>query len=157
LRGRVDPFLGGLSAVTAGLLAAAAFLLMLDSPVQFPSVEGAPGLPNLYVPAIVWAGATFLFKRVGAVVEAQMGRIVAAALAAVCVVFVWSSLASPTHQTCAESDGEDCVRYEVEAGPDTGSAFMWGIGAYLLIAMALPRDAKATTDQREFDDGSEDE
>jgi hypothetical protein len=144
--------------VTAWLLAVAAFMVMLDSPVQLPSIPGAPGLPNLYVPVMVWAGVDLLLKRlrIGEVVEKQIDRVVAGGLGVVCIVLVWSSLASPTHRACAESEGEDCVRYEVEEGPDTQSAFIWGIGAYLLLSIASSRDGKAATDKREFDDGSDD-
>jgi hypothetical protein len=159
LRCRSDALLGRFGAVTAWLLAAAAFMVMLNLPVQLPSIPGAPGLPNLYVPVMVWAGVDLLIKRlrIGEVVEKQIDKVVAAGLGVVCIAFIWSSLASPTHRSCAESDGEDCVRYEVEEGADTQSAFMWGIGAYLLISMAVSRETKAATDTREWDDASDDE
>src|SRR2546425_11303080 len=114
---------------------------MLGTRIQLPSIPGLPGLPIFYVPALVWGGVTLLFERlrVAKAVEEQIGRIVAAGLGVVCVALVWSSLASPTHRSCAENEGEDCVRYEIEAGPDMQSAFMWGIGAWLLFTLASNR------------------
>lgn len=106
------------------------------------SFPGAPGLPIFYVPTLVWVGVTQVWKllRVRTDEDWRIGKWCAGVLIVVCIAFVWSSLASPTHRECSQWTGEDCDFYESRPGPDSGSALLWLAAAAGLFAVTVIAD-----------------
>ena len=132
--------------MTAAIAAAATFIFMLDAaPVEsFPAPPGLRGLPVFYMPAVAYVAIEFLLRRLHVDSErrASIDRASAWLAAAVCVGFVWASLASPTHLTCVEGSRDECDRYELATGPDIYHVLYWGVGAGLAASFALKPDPK---------------
>ncbi len=124
--------------MTAVIAAAATFVVMITIATQLPHLPG----PLLFIlPAGVFGVVELLFghfhfdeRR-----KAAADRASASLATAVCIGFVWASLASPTSRECVEHEPDGCVRYELKAGPDRQGLVLWGLGALFSGALALTK------------------
>lgn len=129
---------------TPFLVAAVTFIFMLDVNLTWlPSIPGAPGLPNFYVPVIAYFAAQWIVRAISASsawLVPIVDVIVAGALGGACTLLVVMSLLAPTHRECVEGVGRgedaECTRYEVRPGGNVEGAFIWGIGAFLCFGLA---------------------
>lgn len=107
------------------------------------------GVAIVWMPAVAWFTVDRIMRRLGTSSDYRAALALGWILTAVCIYFVWSSLATETHQTCVEGTrigrGEyECERYAIVPGPDTEHALLWGVlgtFAFTLTRIARLRDS----------------